>query len=115
VDGFFLLHGHDTSEPCDTLTAKHKKPSLSDSRFFCRFKELETSKRDLKSEIPARHASKARRAGAILNRRYFMATINLRNVPDDLHRKAKARAAMEGVTLKQIIMRLLEEYLEGVC
>ncbi len=52
---------------------------------------------------------------AILNRRYFMATINLRNVPDDLHRKAKARAAMEGVTLKQLIMRLLEEYLEGVC
>jgi len=58
--------------------------------------------------------------GQILNRRYFMATINLRkinlrNVPDDLHRKAKARAAMEGVTLKQLIMRLLEEYLEGVC
>ena len=44
-----------------------------------------------------------------------MATINLRSVPDDLHRKAKARAAMEGVTLKQLIMRLLEEYLEGVC
>jgi len=52
---------------------------------------------------------------AILNRRYFMATINLRNVPDDLHRKAKARAAMEGVSLKQLILRLLEEYLEGVC
>ena len=51
----------------------------------------------------------------ISNWRYFMATINLRNVPDDLHRKAKARAAMEGVTLKQLIMRLLEEYLEGVC
>jgi predicted DNA binding CopG/RHH family protein len=72
-----------------------------------------------RSEIPARHASKARRAGEIYNlqceRRYFMATINLRNVPDDLHRKAKARAAMEGVTLKQLIMRLLEEYLEGVC
>jgi predicted HicB family RNase H-like nuclease len=50
-----------------------------------------------------------------LNRRFGMATINLRNVPDDLHRKAKARAAMEGVTLKQLIMRLLEEYLEGVC
>ena len=43
-----------------------------------------------------------------------MATINLRNVPDDLHRKAKARAAMEGVTLKQLIMRLLEEYPDGV-
>ena len=52
---------------------------------------------------------------AILKWRFGMATINLRNVPDDLHRKAKARAAMEGVTLKQLIMRLLEEYLDGVC
>ena len=52
---------------------------------------------------------------AILNRGFGMSTINLRNVPDDLHRKAKARAAMEGVTLKQLILRLLEEYLAGVC
>ena len=44
-----------------------------------------------------------------------MATINLRNIPDELHRKAKARAAMEGVSLKQLLIRLLEEYLEGVC
>jgi len=44
-----------------------------------------------------------------------VATINLRNVSDDLHRKAKARAAMEGVSLKQLILRLLEEYLDGVC
>ena len=44
-----------------------------------------------------------------------MATINLRNIPDDLHRKAKARAAMEGDSLKQLILRLLEEYLDGVC
>ena len=44
-----------------------------------------------------------------------MATINIRNVPDDLHRKAKVRAAMEGVSLKQLILRLLEEYLDGVC
>jgi len=52
---------------------------------------------------------------AILNPRWVMATINLRNVPDDLHRKAKARAAMEGVSLKQLILRLLAEYLDGVC
>ena len=44
-----------------------------------------------------------------------MANINFRDVPEDLHRRAKARAAMEGVTLKQLILRLLEEYLEGVC
>ena len=47
--------------------------------------------------------------------RFEMATINLRDVPDDLHRRAKARAAMEGVSLKQLIIRLLEEYLDGVC
>ena len=50
-----------------------------------------------------------------LKERCAMSTINLRNIPDDLHRKAKARAAMEGVSLKQITLRLLEEYLEGVC
>jgi predicted HicB family RNase H-like nuclease len=44
-----------------------------------------------------------------------VATINLRGVPDDLHLRAKARAKMEGVTLKQLILRILEEYLEGVC
>jgi predicted HicB family RNase H-like nuclease len=44
-----------------------------------------------------------------------MATLNLRNIPDELHRRAKARAALEGVSLKQLILRLLEEYLDGVC
>ena len=85
---FFLLHGHDTSEPYDTLINYLTTGNERNHEIF-------------KSEI--------------LNRRFGMATINLRNVPDDLHRKAKARAAMEGVTLKQLIMRLLEEYLEGVC
>jgi predicted HicB family RNase H-like nuclease len=88
VDGYFLLHRHDTSEPCDTLI------------------NYLTSGNERNHEIFK---------SAILNRRYFMATINLRNVPDDIHRKAKARAAMEGVSLKQLILRLLEEYLEGVC
>jgi hypothetical protein len=82
VDGYFLLHRHDTSEPCDTLI------------------NYLTSGNERNHEIFK---------SAILNRRYFMATINLRNVPDD------ARAAMEGVSLKQLILRLLEEYLEGVC
>ena len=44
-----------------------------------------------------------------------MANINLGDVPEELHRRAIARAATEGVTLKQLILRLLEEYLEGVC
>ena len=44
-----------------------------------------------------------------------MATIYLREVPERLHRRAKARALMEGISLKQLILRLLEEYLDGVC
>lgn len=48
-------------------------------------------------------------------RSYRVATINLRNVPEDLHRRAKARASMEGVSLEQLMVRLLEEYLEGIC
>lgn len=42
-----------------------------------------------------------------------MATINLREVPDDLHRKAKAEAAMEGISLKALIIKALEEYLKN--
>ena len=98
---FFLLHGHDTSEPCDTLINYLTTGNERNHEIF-------------KSETgnpPEGWESE----GQILNRRFGMATINLRNVPDDIHRKAKARAAMEGVTLKQLIMRLLEEYLEGVC
>jgi hypothetical protein len=41
-----------------------------------------------------------------------MATINLRDVPDELHRRAKAEAAMEGITLKALIIKALEEYLK---
>jgi hypothetical protein len=88
VDGFFLLCRHDTSEPYDTLIKYLTTGNKRNHEIFL---------------------------SAILNRGFEMATINLRKVPDDLHRKAKARAAMEGVTLKQLIMRLLEEYLEGVC
>jgi predicted HicB family RNase H-like nuclease len=41
-----------------------------------------------------------------------MATINLRDVPDELHRKAKAKAALMGITLKELILRALIEYLK---
>ena len=41
-----------------------------------------------------------------------MATINLREVPDELHRRAKAEAALEGITLKALIVKALEEYLK---
>ena len=39
-------------------------------------------------------------------------TINLRDVPEDLHRRAKVQAAKEGTTIKGLILRLLKEYLE---
>lgn len=34
--------------------------------------------------------------------------IQIRNVPDALHRRAKARAALEGVTLSDFALRALE-------
>lgn len=36
------------------------------------------------------------------------AMIQIRNVPDDTHRAAKARAAMEGMTLSDFALRALE-------
>jgi predicted HicB family RNase H-like nuclease len=40
-----------------------------------------------------------------------MAIINLRGFPDMLHREAKAKAAMEGITLTNLIIKAIEEYL----
>ena len=42
----------------------------------------------------------------------LMADMNLRNVPEDLHRKAKAEAALEGLSLKALVIKALEEYLK---
>jgi len=40
---------------------------------------------------------------------YHMATmIQIRNVPDEIHRAAKARAALEGLTLSDFALRALE-------
>ena len=41
-----------------------------------------------------------------------MAIMNLRDMPDDLHRRAKVQAAMEGITLKDLVIKALEEYLK---
>ena len=41
-----------------------------------------------------------------------MAIMNLRDMPDDLHRRAKAAAAMEGITLKELVIKAIEEYLK---
>jgi plasmid stability protein len=40
-----------------------------------------------------------------------MATVFVREFPDDLHRDAKVRAAKEGITLKDLIIKAVEEYL----
>jgi plasmid stability protein len=37
--------------------------------------------------------------------------LQMRNFPADLHRKAKIQAAVEGTTLKGIIIKALTEYL----
>lgn len=34
--------------------------------------------------------------------------IQIRNVPDELHRRAKAKAALEGITLSDLARRALE-------
>jgi predicted HicB family RNase H-like nuclease len=42
-----------------------------------------------------------------------VATIYLRDFPEDLHRKAKSEAALEGISLKAFIIKALEEYLKN--
>lgn len=37
-----------------------------------------------------------------------MSLVQIRNVPEDLHRRAKARAAMEGLSLSDLALRALE-------
>lgn len=41
-----------------------------------------------------------------------MSDINLRDFPKDLHREAKAKAALEGITLKELIIKAIEAYLK---
>lgn len=41
-----------------------------------------------------------------------MSDINLRNFPEDLHREAKAKAALEGIALKELIIKAVKAYLK---
>ncbi len=41
-----------------------------------------------------------------------MRTINIKDFPEDLHRKAKAEAALMGISLKELIIRAITEYLK---
>jgi predicted HicB family RNase H-like nuclease len=40
-----------------------------------------------------------------------MTTIYLRDVPEDVHKRAKLQAVMEGISLKALILKALDEYL----
>jgi predicted HicB family RNase H-like nuclease len=42
-----------------------------------------------------------------------MTTINIKDFPEDLHRKAKAGAALMGISLKELIIRAITEYLKN--
>jgi len=39
-----------------------------------------------------------------------MAFLNIKDFPDDLHRRAKAEAALMGISLKEFIIRAITEY-----
>jgi predicted HicB family RNase H-like nuclease len=41
-----------------------------------------------------------------------MAFLNIKDFPDDLHRKAKAEAALMGISMKEYIIRAITEYLK---
>ena len=38
--------------------------------------------------------------------------LNVKDFPEDLHRKAKAEAALMGISLKELIIRAITEYLK---
>jgi plasmid stability protein len=39
-------------------------------------------------------------------------TIQIRNVPDALHRKLKSRAALEGISLSELLLKEIEQIAE---
>jgi predicted HicB family RNase H-like nuclease len=41
-----------------------------------------------------------------------MKIINLKDFPEDLHRRAKAKAAMRGISLRELIIRTITEFIE---
>ena len=41
-----------------------------------------------------------------------MAILNVKDFPDDLHRKAKSEAALMGISLKELFIRAVGEFLE---
>ena len=41
-----------------------------------------------------------------------MAILNIKDFPDELHRKAKSEAALMGISMKELIIRAITEYLK---
>ena len=41
-----------------------------------------------------------------------MKALIIKDFPDELHRKAKVRAAQDGITLKELTIRALKDYLK---
>jgi predicted HicB family RNase H-like nuclease len=41
-----------------------------------------------------------------------MAIINIRDFPDELHRQAKSKAALQGMSLKDLVIKAVTEYLK---
>ena len=41
-----------------------------------------------------------------------MATVNLRDFPDTLHKEAKAKAVWEGISMKELFIRAVKAYLK---
>ncbi|MFP3869668.1 MAG: hypothetical protein ACLFVT_02150 [Syntrophobacteria bacterium] len=41
-----------------------------------------------------------------------MGTLNLKDFPEELHRQAKSRAALEGIPLRGLVVRALTQYLQ---
>lgn len=36
----------------------------------------------------------------------------IRQFPEDLHRRAKSKAALEGISLRELILKAIEQYVE---
>ena len=41
-----------------------------------------------------------------------MAVINLKEFPEELHRKAKAKAALMGISLRELVIRAITEFIK---
>ena len=41
-----------------------------------------------------------------------MKIVTLKDFPEDLHRKAKSKAALMGISLKELVIRAITEYIK---